>query len=58
MVAQDGGGDDDVLRRLMRASTSAMPFEARRDTHLCLSEGFTLQVSDGPHGVNPQSETL
>ena len=42
MVAQDGG-DDDVLRRLMRASTSAMPFEARCDTHLCLSEGFTLQ---------------
>ena len=29
--------------RLMRASTSAKPFEARCDTHLCLSEGFTLQ---------------
>jgi hypothetical protein len=26
----------------MRASASAMPFEARCDTHLCLSEGFTL----------------
>src|ERR1700685_4039785 len=35
-------GYDDVLRRLMRASTSAMLFEARCDTHLCLNEGFTL----------------
>src|SRR5580704_4601203 len=23
------------------------------DAHLCLNEGFTLQISDGPHGVNP-----
>jgi hypothetical protein len=29
MVAQDGGGDDYVLRGLMRASTSPMPFEAQ-----------------------------
>jgi hypothetical protein len=53
MVAQDGGGDDGVLRRLMRASTSAKPFEARCDAHLCLSEGFTLQVSDGPSWSEP-----
>ena len=42
MVAQDGGGDDDVLRRLMRASSRAMPFGGGCDAHLCLSEGFTL----------------
>ncbi len=42
MVAQDGGGDDDALRGLMRASTSPMPFEAECDAHLCLSEGFSL----------------
>src|SRR3984957_13272524 len=52
------GGDDDGLRRLMQASTSAMPFEARCDTHLCLSEGSLYRISDGPRGVNPWSETV
>jgi hypothetical protein len=42
MVAQDSGGDDDVLRGLMRASTRPMPFEAECDAHLCFSERFTL----------------
>src|SRR5580698_11284830 len=36
------GGDDDVLRRLMRASTRGMPFKGGCDAHLCLNEGFTL----------------
>jgi putative transposase len=35
-------GDDDVLRRLMRASSRAMPFEGGCDGHLCLNVGFTL----------------
>jgi hypothetical protein len=36
------GRDDVVLRRLMRASSRAMPLGGGRDAHLCLDEGFTL----------------
>jgi len=36
------GGDDDVLRRLMRAFGRAMPFEGGCDAQICLNEGFTL----------------
>jgi hypothetical protein len=43
MVAQYGG-DDDVLRRLMRASSRAMPFEGDRNAHLCLNQGFSLSI--------------
>jgi hypothetical protein len=44
MVAQDGGGDDDVLRRRMRASSRAMPFEGDRDAHFCLTQGFAVHI--------------
>jgi hypothetical protein len=42
MVAQDDGGDDDVLRRLMRASSRAMRFEGGCDAHLSLNQGLSL----------------
>ena len=35
-------GDDDVLRGLMRAFGTAMPFETGCDAQICLNEGFTL----------------
>jgi hypothetical protein len=52
MVAQDGGGDDDVLLRLMRASSRGMPFEGDRNAHLCLNQGSVCS------GVNPHFETV
>jgi hypothetical protein len=47
MVAQDGGGDDDVLRGLMRASTAQCPSK-QSVIHIFVSaRGSLYRISDG-----------
>ena len=55
MVVQDGGGDDDVLRRLVWAFGRAMPFEGGRNAHSSSQPGVR---SVDFFGVNPHSETV
>jgi hypothetical protein len=48
--ARDGGGDDDVLRRLVRASSRAMPFEGGAMHIFVSTRGLLYEI-----GIDDQS---